>query len=611
MTADVAAEAVDVEPVGTVVDALLARAAEEAGRGDGAAQVVGVGGLRSGRDVPVLLGALRDRVQQDGALRHLVGSAALSGTEAEVLGLLVATSADARRGRLLAWLNDDDELRCTTLGTLTTLYGGDRCGALAAAPGAGLRTACLLREEQDRASWAETPVSLHPDVLWWCWSDGERLPPLPAGVHLRPLSGDGTHAVVVASGPDATRRLEAVDAALAGWSVLVSPLPATEPEWDRLVRTATLAGAGVVLEVVDALPATAVHRMERARHLSWAVSTEHDLPAEQLPRGPWFAAPVAAAGVTAEERAAVPGLETGGAGLTASQLAAVRDVLQRTGGDAETAVRRLAVGAMSRLAERIVPTRGWDDLVLPDRQAGQLRHLVARARHRDLVHERWGFPSRPSRGVVGLFAGDSGTGKTMAAEVVAGALGLDVYRVDLSRLVDKYIGETEKNLSAAFDAAAASPVVLFFDEADAVLGKRSAVQDSSDRFANLQVAHLLQRLERHDGVVVLATNLPGDLDPAFGRRIHVTVDFPLPGPAERRAIWRRAVPDDAPREPLDLDRLAEQHELSGGAIRNAAQTAAFLAAEAGTGLTMQVLERAVRDELVKAGRLVVADGPPS
>ncbi len=382
-------------------------------------------------------------------------------------------------------------------------------------------------------------------------------------------------------------------------------MPATEPEWDALVRTATLAGAGVVLEATADLPVRALERVARADHLAWALCSDADLPVAQLPRGRWHEVRPAPAAATPQERADVLGEQADVAErLTAQQLEQVRRLLPAVGGRVDTAVRRLAVGGIARLAERIVPSRGWDDLVLPERQAEQVHHLVARARHRSLVYDVWGVSDRPSRGVVAMFSGPSGTGKTLAAEVVAGELGLDLYRVDLSQVVDKYVGETEKNLSEAFDAAAASPVVLFFDEADAMLGTRSAVKDSHDRYANLQVAYLLQRLERHDGVVVLASNLPGNLDDAFNRRVHVSVEFALPGPAERRRIWRSAVPDGVPRDGVDLDVLADRFELSGGAIRNAAQTAAFLAAGAGTGLTLRLLEQAVRTELVKEGRLV-------
>jgi SpoVK/Ycf46/Vps4 family AAA+-type ATPase len=194
----------------------------------------------------------------------------------------------------------------------------------------------------------------------------------------------------------------------------------------------------------------------------------------------------------------------------------------------------------------------------------------------------------------------------MAAEVLAGDLGLDVFKLDLSSVVSKYIGETEKNLDQVFDAAAAGNVVLFFDEADALFGSRTAVTDSHDRYANLEVSYLLQRLETYDGVVVLASNLRANIDEAFTRRIHAVVDFPVPEAAERRRLWDLNLPPDAPREDVDLDFLAEQFELAGGAIRNAALTAAFVAADAGTGISMAHVVHGVRREMEKSGRLLVA-----
>ena len=206
--------------------------------------------------------------------------------------------------------------------------------------------------------------------------------------------------------------------------------------------------------------------------------------------------------------------------------------------------------------------------------------------------------------MVALFAGPSGTGKTLAAEVIAADLGVEVYKVDLANMVSKYIGETEKNLSAIFDAAEASSVALFFDEADALLGRRSEVSDAHDRYANIEVAYLLQRLERYDGLAIMATNLLRNIDPAFLRRIHVIVEFPVPEAPERRRIRRRCLPPNAPlAEDLDLDVLADRVEIVGGAIRNSVATAAFLAAEEGQPIGQAHVITAVRREMQKLGRL--------
>jgi SpoVK/Ycf46/Vps4 family AAA+-type ATPase len=247
--------------------------------------------------------------------------------------------------------------------------------------------------------------------------------------------------------------------------------------------------------------------------------------------------------------------------------------------------------------------------VLPADTTAQLAELALRARHRDLVLGDWRM--RPGggrgRGVMALFAGDSGTGKTMSAEVLAADLGLDLYVVDLSSVVDKYVGETEKNLERVFTEAAEVNGVLLFDEADAVFGKRSEVNDAHDRYANLESAYLLQRMERFDGVAVLTTNLRANLDEAFTRRLDMIVDFPLPDASQRRALWDRCLGTAVPRDDaLDLDFCA-RFELAGGSIRACAVTAAYLAAESGSPLRTADLVVAVQREYRKLGRLVLAD----
>ncbi|MEU6347245.1 ATP-binding protein [Streptomyces sp. NPDC046977] len=261
---------------------------------------------------------------------------------------------------------------------------------------------------------------------------------------------------------------------------------------------------------------------------------------------------------------------------------------------------------LERLARRIEPGVGWDDLVLPPPVLGQLRELAARARHRDRVLGDWNM--RPGggrgRGVMALFAGDSGTGKTMSAEVIAGALGLDLYTVDLATVVDKYVGETEKNLERIFTEAAGVNAVLLFDEADAVFGKRSEVKDAHDRYANVESAYLLQRMESFDGLAVLATNLRANLDEAFTRRLDLVVDFPLPEAAQREALWDRCLGRAVPRgDDLDLAFCGRSFELAGGDIRSAAVTAAYLAVEAGRPVGMAELVAAVAREYRKLGRL--------
>jgi hypothetical protein len=269
--------------------------------------------------------------------------------------------------------------------------------------------------------------------------------------------------------------------------------------------------------------------------------------------------------------------------------------------------RSVARPRLQDLAERIVTgsgqMAGWDDLVLPELQKQTLQQIAVQSRHRMKVHETWGFAARGRRGLglSALFAGPSGTGKTLAAEVLAGELKLDLYRIDLSAVVSKYIGETEKNLKQVFDAADEGGVMLLFDEADALFGKRAEVRDSHDRYANIEVGYLLQRMENFLGLAILATNFKSSLDKAFQRRLRFTVDFPFPDAEQRRAIWARVFPKETPTVGLDY-RLLAQLNMTGGNIRNIALNAAFLAAADGGPVAMEHLLQATRQEAIKIER---------
>jgi len=255
------------------------------------------------------------------------------------------------------------------------------------------------------------------------------------------------------------------------------------------------------------------------------------------------------------------------------------------------------------LAQRLEPKATWEDIVLPDEEIRALRQVADQVWQRGRVYDEWGFRHKMNRGlgINALFAGESGTGKTMAAEVIANELRLNLYRIDLSAVVSKYIGETEKNLRRLFDAAEDGGAILFFDEADALFGKRSEVKDSHDRYANIEINYLLQRMEAYGGLAILATNMKNALDQAFMRRLRFIVNFPFPGPAERKAIWQKVFPPQTPVEGLDYDRLA-RFNLTGGSIHNIALNAAFLAAQAGTPVTMPVILTATRVELRKLER---------
>jgi hypothetical protein len=275
--------------------------------------------------------------------------------------------------------------------------------------------------------------------------------------------------------------------------------------------------------------------------------------------------------------------------------------------DLFAACRAQSSGRLDALAHKITTTYRWDDIVLPADQVTQLREITLQVRHRKTVLEHWGFDRHLAmgKGVNVLFAGQSGTGKTMAADIIASDLGLELYKIDLSTMVSKYIGETEKNLDQVFSAAREANAILFFDEADALFGKRSEVKDAHDRYANIEVGYLLQKMEAFDGVAILATNLRKNLDDAFVRRLHVTIEFPFPEDADRLRIWRKVFPAAAPLEPdVDLLLLARQFKLAGGNIRNIALLAAYLAAEEGATIGMNHLIRAVKREYQKMGKLV-------
>jgi len=311
-----------------------------------------------------------------------------------------------------------------------------------------------------------------------------------------------------------------------------------------------------------------------------------------------------------------PGLLAGQFDLNAHTI---RDLarsaaVKRLGGDPEESRIELhdvlwdmclsrTVPRMERLAQRIIPVASWDDLVLPEEQRSLLRELGAQVSHRVTVYDEWGFRDRMSRGlgISALFAGESGTGKTMAAEVIAHELRLHLYRIDLSAVVSKYIGETEKNLRSLFDAAEDGGAILFFDEADSLFGKRSEVKDSHDRYANIEVNYLLQRMESYRGLAILATNMMSALDSAFLRRIRFIVRFPFPQKLQREAIWRGAWPAGTPLGRIDYRRLARLN-LTGGSISNIALNAAFLAARKGQEVDMPLVLASVRTELGKLER---------
>jgi len=295
--------------------------------------------------------------------------------------------------------------------------------------------------------------------------------------------------------------------------------------------------------------------------------------------------------------------------LTPAAIRAAVDSAERCGPltlpGVYAACRARSAGRLADLALAIRPAATWDDLVLPADRTEQLRDICAQVRHHHHVYTQWGF-ARGNRGtgLTALFAGPSGTGKTMAAEVLAGDLGLDLYKVDLSGVVSKYIGETEKNLRRVFGEARDSNAILFFDEADALFGRRTEVSDAHDRYANIETSYLLQEMERYDGVVVLATNLRQNMDEAFTRRLRFVVEFPFPDADSRARIWRTHLPSTAPIAPdVDVTALAKAFDVAGGTIRNIVLNAAFRAAADGGVIDRRHVLHGTRREFDKIGRM--------
>ncbi|BEP13957.1 hypothetical protein acdb102_22680 [Acidothermaceae bacterium B102] len=550
-----------------------------------------------------------------GVFADLIRRARLRLAEAEVLALVTAVELHPQRQRLVAYIQDSVQLPRLTLATLGQVFGPSHPGERAVAPGSALDQAGLVSVDVS-GPWSVRMCGVPPRVLWALRGSTAPDPELPRGMRVLPplLTNrrDETPEepqVLLVHGADRDSRLLQGRRQCPGTGTLVLSSAVADDQWPIVVREATVAGLAVLVELAApaAVGPAALAAMECSPQLSWVVSSATELPLETMPRRSWLEIEVSDGTANAEDWQEEFGIAKppDGARLSREQL---RLVAAAAGGDVKRLAdgfRRLAGGHLESLAVRVRPRRKWTDLVLPSDQMAQLRELAARYRQREVVYGAWGFPAVPSTGVVALFAGPSGTGKTLAAEVIAADLELDLYKVDLSSVVSKWIGETEKNLGKIFDAAGAGDLVLFFDEADALFGKRSEVTDAHDRYANIEVAYLLQRLEAYDGIVVMATNLQRNIDQAFVRRISVAVDFALPDERQRRAIWELAFPATAPLVDVDRKFLAAQFKVSGGNIRNVAVTAAFLAAEAGQDITMAHVMLAMKREFQKLGRMLI------
>jgi ATPase family associated with various cellular activities (AAA) len=596
-----------------------------------------------------------DEAETQGAdlrLRRLARSFGLDDYDVELLLIALAPDLDPRFERFYAYLHDDVSRRRASTGLalelcssgLGGIVGRNRVNPLSPLVGGGL----LLVEEPERPFLTRSlrvadRVASHlvgdddPDPIVaslaapWVEADLGDLEPLVralrSGVRLCYLR-ERTGAAGQTLGVTALSR--------AGLRPLAIDLGRLDPGDDpgevaaSALREARLRGGGLVAGPIDVLaergggavralaegPAPMILTGTRGWDPSWSkeVPLLVDAPVPSLvernriwssaldgalPRGFDSAASTAQFLLAPEQVARAARAARQRAAAEARPVAAE---------DLQAGARAQNAAGLERLARRIEPKVGWEDLVLPPQVIAQLEELAARARHRDQVLDVWGMGKRSSkgRGITALFAGDSGTGKTMSAEVAAGDLGLDLYVIDLSTVIDKYIGETEKNLDRIFVEADRVNGVLLFDEADAIFGKRSDVKDSHDRYANVEVAYLLQRMELFNGLAILTTNLRSNVDEAFTRRLDAVVDFPMPEEEDRRRLWEKNLRAELPKEPdIDLDFLARAFRLSGGNIRNIAVAGAYLAASESRPVAMRDLIRATEREYRKLGHLCV------
>jgi hypothetical protein len=588
-------------------------------------------------------------------LRRLALDAGLTDLDTEILVVALVPDLDSRFERLYGYLNDDVTRRRATIGLALALADVSAASASARArlmPGAPLIDRSLIvLDDVDRPFL--TRAMRVPDRVAAHLLGDDGADPTLVGVLTEPVPFPGERADRLSRALRAGQRLiyvresgAGIGSSVAATALRTAGRPVLGVELTRLAqgrdprdvvtvlgREALLRGAGLVAGPVESL----IDHPEALRLL-----TELPVPVAVVGRVTWDPAwtdgvplVVDAGSLTPTDRielwsaelAGRAGASAGGGvdtatipahfvlgpnqvarAVAAASANAALDGGAMTAEDLRRGARAQNAAGLERLARRVEPAVGWDDIVLPDNARGLLRDLAARARNRDRVLVEWRMRvgGGRGRGVTALFAGDSGTGKTMSAEVIAGELGLDLYTVNLATVVDKYVGETEKNLERIFSEAGGVNAVLLFDEADAIFGKRSEVRDAHDRYANIESAYLLQRMETFDGLAILATNLRSNIDDAFTRRLDMIIDFPAPDERSRLSIWQRCLRPPVPvADDLDLDFCARAFTMSGGNIRSAATTAGYLAAGAGGPIGMAELISAIAAEYRKMGRLVL------
>lgn len=546
-----------------------------------------------------------------------------------VAALALAVELEPRLRPLVAALGDDPSRRLVTVGLAVEM-----AGALGLEEPA-VRRACASTA---RLAWLDVirvvtapdrPSPLDAELVASAWLIDPAAAPLPRSSSLleivprtgrsRPpgtISADEVRtAVVHLHGADHTWHAEHA-ARVLGRDAVVLVEVAEEAEVGRAAREAMLAHAALVVRADGAPPVWLPAALERAHALG--VPTALSLTARWVAPATWReigVAPLSTSERAERWAAALPDAAPADLAHVAAEFVLGADDVDdaarrvRSGGSPDLATLRTAARSTTwqdlTTVARPGPTGvGWDDLVVPTAVASQLHEIAGAVAQRGAVLDGWGFGARPGgRGYHLLFAGPSGTGKTLAAAVVAGEVGRELWVVDLARVVDKYLGETEKQLDKVLRAGEASGAMLLFDEADALFGRRGEVHEARDRWANVEVAYLLQRIEDHDGVTVLTTNLGQNLDEAFARRISQRVEFAVPDAGLRRRLWRMSVPADAPlADELDLLTVADRFELAGGAIRTAALNAAYEAAADRAAIELGHLVRGCVRELTKAGR---------
>jgi len=573
----------------------------------------------------------------------------LTAFDLAILVVALAPDVDARFERFYGYLHDDVTRRRATIGLAFGLAGvapSDPAARGRVAPGAPLVDGGLVVVEEPERPFLSRSLAVPERVTAWCLGDDRIDRQVEAASWpVEPRRGaeadrlaivlrQGSGLVYLRERPGASGAdLAAGLLAAAGLSPLVVDARSAGVEEDplgavrHLVREARLLGAGLGLGPLEALvprgPAALRMLADASVPLvlfgaeAWDPAWARRVPAQvevaapdALEQAAIWTEVLGEAGPALAE--GLPGYRLAGWQVRRAAVAAHQVALLggREVGEAELrhGAAQQSAGGLTRLARRIDPAVGWDDLVLAPAVERQLRELVQRARFRGRVLGEWGMRPGGGRGtgVVALFAGDPGTGKTMSAEVIAGSLGLELYAVNLATVVDKYVGETEKNLERIFVEADGVNGVLLFDEADALFGKRSEVRDAHDRYANVETSYLLQRLESFDGLAVLSTNLRANLDEAFTRRLDLVIEFPEPDVALRRELWDRCLGNVLPRgDDVDLDFCARAFSLSGGGIRSASITAAYLAAAEGGPVRMAQLVRGAYLEYRKVGRLTL------